>query len=196
MGKTWAARILAAQPGQLTLIHDDSKHAPEFPGVKYFTSVSELLAVPADEARKLPVVGFRGDPYRGIVCEVEDVCGLALRLARGSVPVRLLIDETSRAMSDSGKILLAPSLRACATIGRTMGLSLSAAVQEVMFMPRVLLTQASSAGLFRVESADLNYLRERLYWDPALLEVAGKLEEGEFVIRQPATPWNRTIYRF
>ena len=196
MGKTWAARHLVALPGQLTLIHDDSKAQPEYPGVKYFPNVAELLSRPADDVRQLAAVGFRGDPYRAITCEVEEVADLALRLARGGVPVRLVVDETSRAMSDTGKTLLAPSLRTCATVGRVMGLSVSAGAQEVVYMPRALLAQASSIGLFRIEAADVNYLRERLAWDPELLAAAADLGEGDFLIRQPATRWDRTIYRF
>jgi hypothetical protein len=196
MGKTWAARHLVAQPGQLTLIHDDSKAQPEYPGVRCFASVAELLAQPADEARQLAAVAFRGDPYRGIVCEVEEVADLALRFARARIPVRLVVDETSRAVSDTGRTLLAPSLKACATVGRNMGLSISAGAQEVMYMPRALLAQASSISIFRVESADVNYLRERLSWDPELLAAATDLPEGDYLIRRPATPWDRTVYRF
>ena len=196
-GKTWATRHLVAQPGQLTLIHDDSKALPEYGDqARYFTSVAELLAEPADDARQLAVVGFRGDAYRGIVCEVEDVAALALRFARARVPVRLVVDETSRAVSDTGKTLLAPALKACATVGRTMGLSISAGAQEVMYMPRALMTQASAISLFRIESADVNYLRERLSWDPELLAAAADLADGDFLIRQPATRWDRTVYRF
>jgi hypothetical protein len=196
MGKTWGARALVAEPGQLTLIHDDSKAAPEYPGVRYFANVADLKSQPADDVRGLTAVGFRGDPYQAITCEVEEVSAWALELARGGTPVRLVVDETSRAVSDTGKTLLAPSLRLCATVGRTMGLSISAGAQEIIFMPRALLAQASSIALFRVESADVNYLRERLAWDPELLAAAAQLDVGDFLIRQPATRWDRTIYRF
>ena len=196
MGKTWAARVLVSQPGQLSLIHDDSKAAPEYPGITYFPNVSALLEQPADQVRQLGAVGFRGDAYRSVTCEVEEVADLALRFARGGIPVRLVVDETSRAMSDTGKTLLAPSLRICATVGRVMGLSVSAGAQEIIYMPRALLAQASSIALFRVESADVNYLRERLAWDPELLAAATELSEGQFLIRQPATRWDRTVYRF
>lgn len=183
-------------PGQLTLIHDDSKAYVEFPDVPYFESPDHLLAQPYADVAHLERIGFRGDDYRGTVCEVQPVCELAIRFARARIPVRVHVDEVSRCMSDTGKTLLAPALRYGCTRGRTMKQCFSACAQEVKFAPVVMLSQGSSVALFQLESHDTNYLLERHQWDPAMLELVTKLDVGDFVIRRPATPWDRTVYRF
>jgi hypothetical protein len=195
-GKTWASRRLIEVPGQLTLIHDDSKAYVEFEGVQYFESADHLLVQPYDQVKHFTVVGFRGDDRRGVVCEVEEVCALSTRWARIGAPIRVHIDEVSRAMSDTGKKLLAPSLRYGCTRGRTMGQSFSACAQEVKFAPVVMLSQASSVAMFQLETHDTNYLLERHNWDPRMLELVARLDVGDFVIRRPAIPWDGCVYRF
>ena len=123
-------RALVDHPGQLVLIHDDSKARPEYPHVRYFHTPAQLLGTPADEVDQLAAAAFRGDPYGGVVCEVEDVAALALQAARARIPCRLVVDEWERAMSDGGRKMEAPSLRTCLTTGRSMALSVAGGVES------------------------------------------------------------------
>lgn len=195
MGKTVALRKLIEVPGQLVLIHDVSKSHPEFPTERYFRTVADLLEQPADEVSSLGVVAFRGDPYAGITCEVEEVAELALRAARARVPVRLVIDELDRAVSDGGRKLEAPSLREAFVIGRSIGLSVVANVQQPQRMPEIA-TQASSLGIFRLEPAAVSYIADRFGVAPELAELVPTLAVGEFVLYVSGAPWDRTVYRF
>lgn len=196
-GKTWAQRELVAyDAGQLVLIHDDKGAAVEYPGVKYFRAPADLLDAPADEAGNLSAVAFRGDVFAGVTCEVEDVAALALRLARARVPVRLVVDEWDRAVSDGGRKLEAPALRACLTTGRALGLSVTGGAQTPQRCGDIVLNSASSIGMFRLGPAAVNYLEERLFFDRAMTAVIPTLAVGDFVIHRSGHPWDGVIYRF
>lgn len=195
-GKTVAMRALVDYPGQLVLIHDDSKARPEYPHVRYFHAPAQLLAAPADEVQELNAVAFRGDPYAGVVCEVEDVAALALQAARAHIPTRLVVDEWERAMSDGGRKMEAPSLRTCLTTGRSMALSVAGGAQIPQRVGDVVINSASSVGLFRLGPGGLNYLDERLYFDRRMLDVVVGLQVGDFVVHRPGFPWDGCVYRF
>lgn len=195
-GKTVAMRALVDHPGQLVLIHDDSKARPEYPHVRYFHTPAELLAAPADEVAELGAAAFRGDPYSGVVCEVEDVAALALQAARARMPCRLVVDEWERAMSDGGRKMEAPSLRTCLTTGRSMALSVAGGAQIPQRVGDVVINSASSCGLFRLGPGGLNYLDERLYFDRRMLDVVVNLQVGDFVLHRPGFPWDGCVYRF
>ncbi len=203
MGKTWASWQLVTVPGQLVLLHDDSKAEREYPpggaggpSVPYYPSVAAALAVPLEQAQQQPIIGFRGDAYAGQVCEVEEVAALAMKLARARVPVRLVVDETDRAMSDAGSKLEAPSLREAFTVGRTMKLSVIWSTQTPQRAPEVARNQSSTIGIFRLEAPALNYLNERMCFNPQMLELVPDLQEGEFVLHRSGHPWDRTVYKF
>lgn len=195
-GKTWASRKLVELGGQLVLVHDDSKAAPEYPQIRYERTPAELLARPAEETQDLSAVAFRGDPYAGIVCEVDEVAGLALQFARARIPTRLCIDELERAVTDGGQKLTSANLRACFVQGRSMGLSVNWCTQTPQRVPIEVATQSSSIGIFRLGPRALNYLDERLYFDADMLAVVPNLQVGDFVLHRPGFPWDRTVYRF
>jgi hypothetical protein len=195
-GKTWAMRELVRVPGQLVLIHDDSKAEPEYPDdARYFKTTLELEQLPADQA-DFAAAAFRGDPYAGITCEVENVAELAVMCARARVPTRLVIDEWERAMSDGGRKLEAPSLRTALTTGRAMGLCVVGGTQTPQRLGDVVINSASSVSLFRLGPSGVNYLDERLYFDRQMLELVPRLQVGDFVIHRPGHPWDRCVYRF
>ena len=196
-GKTYAQHRLVDLPGQLTFIHDDSKADREYDrdGVRYFRTAAELEALPVDEAN-FTAAAFRGDPYAGVVCEVEEVADLTLRCARRRWPTRLVVDEWDRAMSDGGRKLEAPSLRTCLIFGRTMGLSVAGGAQIPQRVGDVIYNSASSVGLFRCGPAACNYIEERLQWDREMTEVIPTLAVGDFLLHRPGQPWDRTVYRF
>jgi hypothetical protein len=195
-GKTVAMRALVDHPGQLVLVHDDSKARPEYPQLRYFGTPGELLALPADEVEHLHAAAFRGDVFAGVACEVEDVAALALQAARARIPCRLVVDEWERAMSDGGRKLEAASLRTCLTTGRSMALSVAGGAQIPQRVGDVVINSASSVGLFRLGPAGLNYLDERLYFDRRMLEVIPRLQVGDFVLHRPGHPWDGVVYRF
>lgn len=181
-------------PGQLVLVHDDSKAQPEYPGLRYFTRPADLAALAPVEQDTLGAAAFRGDPYQGIVCEVEEVAAYSMWLARRFAPVRLVVDETDRAMSDGGKSLLAPSLREAFAVGRNMGLSVLWATQFPQRAPDCALALSSSLGIMQLEPGPLNYLDRTLCFDREMLDTVAVLKVGEFVLRLPGRPWDRTIY--
>jgi hypothetical protein len=187
--------VLTAVPGHLVLVHDDSKKQTEYP-VHYVSCVDEAKALPLEQAQTMGAIGFHGDVYRGLTCEVEEVAAFALELARAGIPVKLVISEISRAMSDAGKALESPSLKFALTQGRTMGLCVDWSAQTPQEVPFVAYTQSSSVALLQLEAAATNYLDSVHRWDREMLAVVEQLERGEFVLRRPATPWDRTIYRF
>lgn len=195
-GKTWAQRELVNLGGQLVIIHDDKGARAEYPHVRYFTTTADLLAAPAEEAAALSAAAFKGDPFSGVVCEVEEVAALALQLARVRIPVRLVVDEWDRAVSDGGRKLEAPALQACLTTGRALGLSVTGGAQTPQRCGDIVINSASSIGIFRLGQRAVNYLEERLLFDREMTAVIPTLAVGDFVIHRPGRPWDRTIYRF
>jgi hypothetical protein len=195
MGKTVAARRLLEQPGRLTLIHDVSKAKAEY-DVKAFATPAEFLAQPAGEIAHLSALSFRGDPWRGVQCDVEPVAALAMQLIRARVPTRLVIDELDRAVSEGGRALESDSLRDAFVVGRSMGLDVVWSTQTPQRVPLVVGDQSSSMGLFRLGPRAINFLDERMFFDPEMLEVIQWLEVGDFVLHVPGQPWDRAIYRF
>jgi hypothetical protein len=194
MGKTWGTRVLIELPGQLVLIHDDAKARPEYPDhALYLRTAAELEQL--EQQQNPPAIAFRGDAYAGVRCEVEEVAALAMRLARARLPVRLVVDEMDRAVSDGGRKLEAPSLREAIVVGRTMGLSVVCNVQQPQRMPEVA-SQASSIGFFRLELAALAYVADRFSVDPEIMTLVPTLAVGDFVIHRPGFPWDRRVYRF
>jgi hypothetical protein len=190
-------RELVALPGQLTLIHDDSKAVAEFaPAVPYLRTPAHLdRCQPADVAG-WRAVAFCGSAYEGLRCEVEDVAALALQLARKRMRVRLIVDELNRAVSDGGQALESDSLREAFTAGRSMGLSVGYGTQTPQRIPTVILDQSSSVGIFRLGPRALNYLDRVCMFDGDMLQVVPTLAVGDFVIHRPGYPWDRTVYRF
>ena len=189
-------RELVRLPGQLVLIHDDKRAQPEYPEVRYFRDPGQLLELPADQAAELSAAAFRGDAYQGVSCQVDQVAGLALQLARARIPVRLVVDELERAVSPGGRELEAENLRLCFTQGRAMGLSVLWGTQTPQRVPREVLDQSSSIGIFRVGPRALNYLDERCFFDPEMLAAVERLEVGQFVIWRNGFRWDRCVYRF
>lgn len=196
MGKTVGSRELVKLPGALTLIHDDAKAQPEYSAIaRYVAGPDELLATPLEQLEQVSVVAFRGDVYAGQECTVDQVATLAVTLARAHLPVRLVVDELDRAVSDGGRKLEAPALREAFVFGRAMGLSVICNVQQPQRMPEIA-SQASSLGIFNLEAHAVRYISERFSVAPELLELVPTLAQGDFVIHRAGFPWDRTIYRF
>lgn len=189
-------RELVQMPGALVLIHDDKGARPEYPQVRYFRDPAELLALPAEEAQQLQAAAFRGDVYTACICDVDQVAALALQLARARVPVRLVVDELERAVSPGGRELASENVRHCFTQGRALGLSVLWGTQTPQRVPREVLDQSSSVGLFRLGPRALNYLDERCLFDPAMLGTVEQLGVGEFVIWRNGHRWDGVVYRF
>lgn len=204
MGKSTANRrtIEEAIAGRLAgvallaISHDDTKLDAQCPGAAR-VNPADLNARPLTDAEDaLGGVVFRGDVYRGVVVEVEEVAAFALSLARRRHRTLLVVDELDRACTPGGKDLASTSLRTALTQGRALGLCVSWTTQSPARAPKEVLDQATSVGLFRVGPRALNYLDERLYFDKEMLEVVPNLQRGEFVLHRPGAPWDRTIYAF
>lgn len=189
-GKTCAAQaLLEAKRGRsLRLIHDDSKARPQYAGVVW--SDLEIGAAPEDA----DTLVFRGDPYAGTRVNPDGVAALALTLARQRIPITLVIDELSRACTPGGKELASESLRECQTQGRSMGLNMIVSTQSPQRAPGEVIDQASAIVLCRLGPRALNYLDDRLFFDPALLAVAATLPDLHCVVHVPGVPWNREVY--
>lgn len=187
-GKTTAIkRLLEHKTGDtLTLIHDDTKAVAQYEG-----QVVELLEQAKDEATELV---FRGDPFRGTFVEPDAVAELALKFARAKIPTRFVIDELDRACSQSGRELNSQNVRMCFTLGRAMRLSVLWTTQAPQRAPREVMDQSTTIALCSLGPRALNYLDERLLFDPALLAVVPTLNVGEFVLYQSGREWDRKIY--
>lgn len=188
-GKTVGIRALLEEPwpGGLTLIHDDSKRAPQYAG-----AVASSIDAAPDDAE---MVTLRGNVLAGEqFVEVDTVAELALQLAMSGVPVRLVVDELDRACTPGGKALAGTRFRDCLTKGRSMALSVVASTQAPQRCPLEVIDQATAVALGQLGPRALNYLDDRLLFDSELLEVVERLQPLEFVVYQPGRPWNRTIY--
>ncbi len=181
----------AARPS-LTLIHD-VKHADrcQYPGWKTTDPATALDNVP-DGATSIV---FRNDPYAGIYVNPDDVCALALRLARARMPVRLCIDELSKVVTDGGKALTAPSFRECNSEGGAMGLSIISSTQDPHRCPETVLASATAVVIGNLGPREVNYLDGPLCFDSDMMEIVPTLQKGQFVIRfSGESVWDRTVY--
>lgn len=200
MGKSYAQRAFleeARARGLIVVAHDDTKLEPEVRGA-IRANVADLEARPPTDAEDASgAFVFRGDAYRAIVCEVEEVAAFALeRLARRRVRTCLVVEELDRACTPGGRDLASPALRSALTQGRALGLCVSSTTQSPARAPKEVIDQATAVILFRLGPRALTYLDERLMFDRELLAAAPALERGDFVLHVPGEPWNRTLYRF
>jgi len=99
---------------RFALIHDTKGVFPEYPKSQMCATVAEFRGF--DD---IPIVSFRGDPRRDVVCEAEDVAFLSKRYAQKGVtsggvwttnPHVLVIEELSAASSAGRKQVQAPSV--------------------------------------------------------------------------------------
>jgi hypothetical protein len=192
-GKTTAIRgFLSATDQIFTLIHDDTKLDPQYDGVK----CESLDQIGAAVAAEVTAITLRGDAFKGSRVEVETVAALALQIARASrQPVRLVVDELDRACTAGGKQIASESLRAAFTLGRALSVSVLWSTQTPTRCPTEVIDQSSTIALCQLGPRALNYLDERLAFDPDLLQVVPTLAIGQFVIYEAGRPWNRTIYQ-
>jgi hypothetical protein len=193
-GKTTAIRaFLLASDLTFTLIHDDTKLDPQYPGLK--CESLDQIAVDAS-VNDATMITIRGDAFRGSRVEVETVAALALQIARATrEPVRLVIDELDRACTAGGKQIAAESLRAAFTLGRALAVSVLWSTQTPTRCPTEVVDQSSTIAICQLGPRALNYLDERLAFDLDLLQVVPTLAIGQFVIHEAGRPWNRTIYQ-
>lgn len=196
-GKSVAnARLISAAAGLglTVLAHDDTKAEAQIDGPTR-VSPSEIGEI-SDAESAAGILVFRGDPYAGRACEVEDVAALAVRLARQRVRVALVIEELDRAVTPGGRELCAPSLRIALTQGRSMGLCVFSTTQSPARAPREVVDQATSIAFFRLGPRALNYLDSTLWLDSQLLRLIPVLGDFEFVLHRPGRPFDGRIYRF
>jgi hypothetical protein len=188
-GKTTAvSTFLRATAHHFTLIHDDAKLDAQYEGSK----VERFEDAPEDAT----AITMRGDPFKGSVVEVETVAALALQIARGArLPVRLVVDELDRACTPGGKELESTSLRTAFTTGRALNVSILWLTQTPQRAPIAVIDQSSTIALCQLGPRALNYLDDRLCFDPELLQVVPDLPVGAFVIYEAGRPWNRTVYQ-
>lgn len=186
-GKTTSIRwfLQKYSVGFLNLIHDDKERDPFYPGAV----VDRFEDAPGEAAQ----VVVRGDPVRGTWIEPDQVAALALELARSGVATRLVIDECDRACSPGGRTCT-ENVRKAFTVGRSLGLSVLYSGQIPQRIPTEILDLSSFVALGQLNTRSINYLDERLYFDPTMLEVLPSLGVGEFVLHLPGEEWNRTIY--
>ena len=198
-GKSFAnkATIKAAiDRGLLCVAHDDTSPFPQVEGAIRETPDHLARQPLTEDEDSTGAVVFRGNVYRAVTVEVEDVAALAMGLGRRDLRVLLVVDELDRACTPGGQQLAAPSLRVALTQGRKLGLCVSWTTQSPQRAPKEVLDQATSIGIFRLGPRALNYVDERLYFDDDMLAVVPHLQNGEFVLFVAGRPWDRKIYRF
>jgi hypothetical protein len=190
-GKTTSIRrLLQYTSPAFTLIHDDSKLDAQYPGI-HLENFNQLPPSRGAET----MITIRGDAYKGSRVEVNTVADLALRIARQSrQAVRIVVDELDRACTAGGKQLESGALRDCFTLGRALSLSVVWSTQTPQRAPVEVIDQSSTIAIGQLGPRAINYLDERLQFDPDLLAVVPLLPVGRFVIYESGRPWNRTIY--
>lgn len=205
VGKTCVVRELARVLG-LALIHDDTKATPQYADSLVLATPAQLLELPVETLNETTAVSFRGDAFRGLVCEVDDVADLALQFARARIPCTLVVDELDRALTPGGQSMRALKLREALTQGRSMRLNVLATTQNPKRVPDDCINQATAIVFCRLGPKALNYIDGASLIDDELLDAVRNLRVDkdandrvtytEFVVHVPSTPWNRTVYYF
>lgn len=189
-GKTVGIKALLRATDTFTLIHDDTKLAPQY-DVAPAACVTRFFDAP-DDAR---TVLFRGDPFKGTVVEVEPLAVLTRQIAMSTrKPTRFVVDELDRACTTGGKELASPTLRLLMTQGRSMGISVVWSTQAPQRMPREIIDQSSTIAICQLGPRALNYLDERLCFDKEFLDAVPTLKTFQFVLYENGKPWNGQIY--
>jgi len=196
-GKTSAIKHFLAIPFDgVTLIHDEKAGNPQFDG--YTVQYANIASVPDN----VDTVVFRGDPYNRTTVEVNSVALLALKLARLRIPVRLVIDELDRAVTDGGRALNSPAVRECITQGRAMKLCVLWSTQLPQRAPVEMLDNASAIVLGRCGPRAVNYLDQRCFFtDDETASIKGLKTHyednrtvGELVVHRNGKPWDGRVY--
>jgi DNA helicase HerA-like ATPase len=209
-GKTSLMRVVVYYTlekgyANFALIHDTKGIFAEYPRSLQLASVVEFRGF---NSKDLPVVSFRGDPRRDVVCTAEEVALLSKQAAQRGIgdgeawrpnPHLLVIEEMAAAASAGRKQVEAPSVLWAAEQGRKVSVSLVGTTQSPRKTPLDILGQATSIAFFRLTGADANYLGERLDLDPRLISaIRGPNSEGlpnrKFALYLKGEPWDGQIY--
>jgi hypothetical protein len=105
-------------------------------------------------------------------------------------------------MSEGGQRLKSPSLLEVLIQGRALDLSLLWSTQTPQRTSVEVIDQSSTIALCALGPKALNYMDERLKFDPELLDAVKDLRSADdggicdFVLYQSGKRWNRTIYSY
>lgn len=212
-GKTSLMRLAVYQTiavgyAGYALIHDTKGVFPEYPKSLQVPNVGAFVQRGGFRTGDIPVVSFRGDPRKDVVCPAEEVAGYSRTLLKkGKLvgghwlpsPNVTVIEELAEAATAGRKHLKSPSVLWLAEQGRKVGGSLVGTTQSPRKIPLDLLGQASSIAFFRLTGADANYLGERLDLNGEMIDaVRGPSGEGlpnfEFVLYIKGQPWDGFVH--
>lgn len=195
-GKTVALRAIVAAAvallGRALIIDDGDPWKAQFPG-QCFVDANEFRAALSGGLLTSTSVVFRGEPWRRIKVDVRDCGELAWSLVcNDRKPLLVVVDEFVRCLDKT----VWPPWREILCEGRKVQLSLVAALQEPQALYSAAKNQLSSVQVHRCGPTVTNYLEHVWYLSPECAQTIRMLDIGEFVIVQPATPWNGVVYRF
>lgn len=203
-GKTSALKILLSRRWNgITLIHDEKPaRVGQFHDLKVKHATTDICSLNHLRGIDANTVVFRGDPMKRTSVPVDAVAELAIQMAQMGIPVRLVIDELDRAVSDGGKVLASQSVRFCITQGRALGLSVLWSTQMPMRTPAELLDNSSVLIMGRMGPKSANYLTDRQHFGMSLTEQIQHLKghyefndgPGELVIYQNGKKWDNRVY--
>lgn len=204
-GKTSLLRaLLDAMPFDgLTLIHDEKPgKATQYAGLRSPYVQTDRVGLGHLHRRDVGTVIFRGDPMRGTVTTAHDVALLAVELGRKQVPVRLVIDELDSATTDGGMRLASTAVRFCLTQGRAVNISVLCSTQLPVRMPSEVIDNLTVLVATRCGPRSLQYLRNRAFFDDAVVEALGRLRAhyedgapGELVVLRAGRDWDGRVLR-
>lgn len=186
------AAALERQLVDLVLTHDVKGAIAEFEGTE-FAGVVKFEAT--DELEETRHAVFRNDPMLDEETQVEEVATVGKQLARGGFRILLNIGELANACSESGRAWRAPAARWFSAQGRQLRASLAWTEQEPKRAPDEIYNQSTTLAFFHLDERAANYLRDTLYFDPAMVAAMPALAWGEFVLRVQGAPWDGKIYR-
>jgi Helicase HerA, central domain len=212
-GKTTAMQYLIAlylkkSPGSVFIV-DDKELRARFAGQER-RDVADLRARPIDpEAPNSRVIVFRGDPAKGQMVDVEEVCALAwARVAHGRKTL-IVLDELIAGREEvlckntqwRKGITNTPRVF---TAGRVVGIGTIWGAQSPQDVPKDPFEQSAAILTFRLAGLGLDRLRERNYLSGGAGDAIERLHgppdppamRGDFAQLRRGRPWNGKIYKF
>lgn len=204
MGKTVANRtiieyIRKQKLVDITLTVDDKdRWKPQYQGM-YRKNPEHLQTEMRKAGEDASHIVFRGAAFEGNIAddiEHESVSSLAwdlvrLRPARVLVNVDELADATNGHQAWNGQTLPALYRK-----GRGVGISVLASTQLPQQLPRDAFGLSDTIGIFRITAREAKYLADYRVIGHEDIERVSKLEVGQWILYDKASPDDGSVYRF
>lgn len=188
--KAFLAYLIEQQLVAVVIIHDVKNPLPQYRGTRIAGEAEIVIRKPAEVFPDVVVLRRRSIDHQP---DLERAAQVTKHASYHGTPTVLVVDELSKALSQSGREFVCPTVQELLTEGRGFGASLLWSAQLPQRVPTVAYDM-SRVLFFRCGRKVLNYLVDLKIVDLELAGVISRLPRGRFIIAGSEEEWNGVVY--